>query len=478
MHDAYEAVIGLEIHVELSTKSKMFCSCPVTFGRRPNTVVCPVCTGMPGALPVLNRQAVRYAAMAGLALHCTVHCRSRLARKQYFYPDLPKGYQISQSDKPLCEHGYLRAEADGKPFTVGITRIHIEEDAGKLFHTKEGTLLDCNRCGVPLIEIVSEPDIRSAAQAVAYARQIRSIMRYLGISDCRMEQGSLRCDINLSVRKKGDTAFGTRTEIKNVNSFAFMQKAIEYECDRQCALLENGQSVLQETRRYDEKTATTQPMRQKENAVNYRYFPDPDLPEVILCASDLQVLRDALPVLPDERREALHKHGISKKDAALICADRTGADYFARAMEGVQDAVLLSHFYVSNILPAAGEEIIEGQLPVSHGGLAALCNLITEGKINTATAKKVLTLLRSPDEDPAEVVARENLGQITDEQTLLSFVRKAIALCEQSRADYYRGKAAAAGAVVGRVMALTQGRADPRLTNELILRTLEAERPR
>ena len=299
----YETVIGLEVHVELKTDTKIFCSCPTTFGAEPNTHCCPVCMGMPGTLPVLNKKVVDYAVKAGLATNCTITQKSKQDRKNYFYPDLPKAYQISQYDLPLCEHGHIDINVGGEEKRIGITRIHIEEDAGKLVHDdKYGTMIDCNRCGVPLIEIVSEPDIRGPEEAIAYLEKLRAIIMYTGVSDCKMQEGSLRCDVNLSVRKKGETKFGTRTEMKNLNSFSFISKAIEYEYKRQVEAIEAGEKIYQETRRFDANTGKTYSMRRKENANDYRYFPDPDLPFIEISDGELDAYRAEIPTLPDERK--------------------------------------------------------------------------------------------------------------------------------------------------------------------------------
>ena len=309
---SWEMVIGLETHVELSTRSKIFCTCQTDFGAEPNTHVCPVCMALPGALPVFNEEVLHRAAMAGYALGCHVHHVSRFDRKNYFYPDLPKAYQISQFYRPICEHGQLTVQTAAGERKIGITRIHIEEDAGKLVHDeKQGTMLDMNRCGVPLIEIVSEPDIRSAEEAVGYLRKLRAILTYIGVSDCRMNEGSLRCDVNLSIHKPG-TPFGVRTEMKNLNSFQSVERAIQAEYERQVAALEAGEEIVQETRRYDQKTGKTSSMRRKENSADYRYFPDPDLPEVRLTDSDMAAIRAAIPALPDERRDAyMQTYGLS-----------------------------------------------------------------------------------------------------------------------------------------------------------------------
>ena len=329
LYKGYEMVIGLEVHVELKTKTKIFCNCKTDFGAEPNTHVCPVCMGMPGTLPVLNRKVVDYAIKAGLATNCTIARFSKQDRKNYFYPDLPKAYQISQYDLPLCEHGHVDIETENGAKRIGITRIHIEEDAGKLVHDdKLGTLIDCNRCGVPLIEIVSEPDIRSAEEADAYLRKLRAAILYTGVSDCKMNEGSLRCDVNLSVRKPGEP-FGTRTEMKNLNSFQFIAKAIDYEYHRQVDALESGEGVVQETRRFDANSGKTYSMRKKEDANDYRYFPDPDLPPIVITEEKLAALKAEIPMLPDERKAIYtEKFGLTAYDSEVITNELAVADYF------------------------------------------------------------------------------------------------------------------------------------------------------
>ncbi|MEG2315215.1 MAG: Asp-tRNA(Asn)/Glu-tRNA(Gln) amidotransferase subunit GatB, partial [Clostridia bacterium] len=347
---AYEMVIGLETHVELRTQSKIFCSCKNSFGAEPNTYVCPVCMGLPGALPVFNEQVLRYAAIAGMATNCHVHHRSRFDRKNYFYPDLPKAYQISQFYRPLCERGYLRVQTSEGEKRIGITRIHIEEDAGKLLHdAKNGTALDMNRCGVPLIEIVSEPDVRSAEEAVAYLRKLRAILTYTGVSDCRMNEGSLRCDVNLSIHKPGEP-FGVRTEMKNLNSFQSVERAIEAEYTRQLAAVEAGEAIVQETRRYDQKTGKTTSMRRKENSADYRYFPDPDLPEVYLSDAEMAELCARIPALPDERREQyMREYGLTAYAAEQLTAERWLAEYFENAVKQAASPVGLANLLLGEV---------------------------------------------------------------------------------------------------------------------------------
>ena len=389
LYKGYEMVIGLEVHVGLKTKTKIFCNCKTDFGAEPNTHVCPVCMGMPGTLPVLNRKVVDYAVKAGLATNCQIARFSKQDRKNYFYPDLPKAYQISQYDLPLCEHGYVDIETENGAKRVGITRIHIEEDAGKLVHDEKlGTLIDCNRCGVPLIEIVSEPDIRSAAESDAYLRKLRAAILYTGVSDCKMNEGSLRCDVNLSVRKPGEP-FGTRTEMKNINSFQFIAKAIDYEYRRQVDAVESGEGVIQETRRFDANTGKTYSMRKKEDANDYRYFPDPDLPPIVITEQKLAELKAEIPMLPDERK-ALYteKFGLTAYDSEVITNELAVADYFETAAEKTRYPKLAANMLITDVLRACDTE--SGMLPVKPERLAALSDLLGDGKINSSTEKKSL----------------------------------------------------------------------------------------
>ncbi|MBR2353753.1 MAG: Asp-tRNA(Asn)/Glu-tRNA(Gln) amidotransferase subunit GatB [Clostridia bacterium] len=466
-HSAYETVIGLEVHVELNTRTKIFCSCPTEFGAEPNTQICPVCMGLPGALPVLNREVVRLAAKAGLSLSCTVDTVSGQDRKNYFYPDLPKAYQISQYDRPLCRSGALTIPTPEGEKVIGITRIHIEEDAGKLIHDpKAGTMIDYNRCGVPLIEIVSEPDLRSAEEAKSYLQKLRALLRYIGISDCRMNEGSFRADVNLSVRKKGDPILGTRTEIKNLNSFAFAAKAIEAESARQIALLESGQPILRETRRFDPDTGKTEAMRKKESAADYRFFPDPDLPPVHLSEAEIDAIRGSLPELPDRRRTRFCKDfGLSEYDASLLSSDRALADYFEEAANATAYPQYAANLILTELLRLSDAEDFSS--PIASARIAALATLLGDGTISGATAKKLLPRLASADFDPALAVQEENLSQINDRETLLPLIRQILADNPRSVADYRAGKTRAVKSLVGQVMSKTSGRANPSVVNTL-----------
>ena len=466
----YEMVIGLEVHVELKTKTKIFCSCPTTFGAEPNTQCCPVCMGMPGTLPVLNRKVVEYAIKAGMATNCTIARYSKQDRKNYFYPDLPKAYQISQYDLPLCEHGHLDIETSTGSKRIGITRIHIEEDAGKLVHDDSGTFVDCNRCGVPLIEIVSEPDIRSAEEAVAYLQKLRATILYTGVSDCRMQEGSLRCDVNLSVHKPGEP-FGTRTEMKNLNSFQFIQKAIEYEYKRQVQAIENGEEIVQETRRFDEKTGKTFSMRRKEDANDYRYFPDPDLAPIEMSEQKLSELQAAIPELPDARKaKYMEQYGLTAYDAEMITGTPEMADYFEAAAAATaypKQAANLILTEVFRLLAAEGEDA--ARIPVSAAHLASLVTMTADGKINSSTEKKVLSdLWKSGDADPESYVKEHGLEQISDRAVLESMVDAVIEQNPKLVADFKKGKTNALKSLVGQIMGKTGGRANPVIVQELI----------
>lgn len=464
----YEMVIGLEVHVELKTETKIFCDCSTTFGAPPNTQCCPVCMGMPGTLPVLNQQVVDYAIKAGLATNCTIATYSKQDRKNYFYPDLPKAYQISQYDLPLCEHGYLDIENENGSKRIGITRIHIEEDAGKLVHDEKlGTMIDCNRCGVPLIEIVSEPDMRSAEEAITYLKKLRAIIIYTGVADCKMNEGGMRCDVNLSVRKKGEKVFGTRTEMKNLNSFQFILKAIEYEYKRQVEAIEAGETIVQETRRFDQASGKTFSMRKKENANDYRYFPDPDLPPIEMSKKEVVELKETIPTLPDERKAFyMQQYALSAYDAELLITDKYIADYFEQAAAFTNYPKLLANLMIGELLrmlPADCEDI-----SVSPEHMAAIATMMGTDEINSNTAKKVLKVIFTSDQDPVNYVKQNGLAQINDRTVLSEIVTQIIAQNAKAVADYKAGKTMAIKAIVGNVMAKTEGRGNPVIINELV----------
>ena len=467
-YKGYEMVIGLEVHVELKTATKIFCSCPTTFGAAPNTQCCPVCMGFPGTLPVLNKKVVEYAVKAGLATNCKIANYSKEDRKNYFYPDLPKAYQISQYDLPLCEHGWLDIETEAGSKRIGITRIHIEEDAGKLVHDDaHGTMIDCNRCGVPLIEIVSEPDIRSAEEAKAYLQKLRAIILYTGVSDCKMEEGSLRCDVNLSVRKVGAEAFGTRTEMKNLNSFQFIVKAIEYEYKRQVDAIEAGEIVVQETRRFDTATGKTNTMRTKEDADDYRYFPDPDLPPIEMSDERIAAFAAEIPELPDARKARyIEKYGLTPYDGEILTSDKAMADYFEAAAAATKYPKTVANLLISEVL-----RMLEGEsfsCPLSPDRLAELATLLGEDVINSSTAKKLLKEMFETGASPKKLVEERGLAQINDEELLAALVREAVESSPKSVADYKKGKQAAAKAIVGRVMQKTDGRGNPVIIQRLL----------
>ncbi|MFH1512980.1 MAG: Asp-tRNA(Asn)/Glu-tRNA(Gln) amidotransferase subunit GatB [Bacillota bacterium] len=485
---SWEMVIGLETHVELQTESKVFCACRAVFGAQPNTHVCPVCMGLPGALPVFNEQVLHYTAKAGFALNCNVHHRSRFDRKNYFYPDLPKAYQISQFYQPICENGWLTVQTAAGEKKIGITRIHIEEDAGKLLHDeKNGTLLDMNRCGVPLIEIVSEPDIRSAEEAVAYLRKVRAILTYIGVSDCRMNEGSLRCDVNLSIHQPGEP-YGIRTEMKNLNSFQSVERAVRAEYERQVAAVDNGEEIVQETRRYDQKTGKTFSMRRKENSADYRYFPDPDLPEVRLTDGQMDAIRAEIPVLPDARREAYMKDfGLSAYAAEQLTSERWLADYFERAAGMAKSAISVANLLqgeVFSILSARAAEAEksgvpapegEASLPVSPENLAKLGDLLVDGRVNSSTGKRILNAMFCENCDPEAYALANALFTVSDDSVLIDSVRQTLAHNPDMVESYRRGKTTVERALMGKAMAATKGKADPGRLSQLLHQALEAQ---
>ncbi len=468
----YEIVIGLEVHAELSTKTKIFCSCPTEFGGEPNTHTCPICMAMPGTLPVLNEKVVEYAVKAGLATNCEIARDSKNDRKNYFYPDLPKSYQISQYDKPLCEHGVVEIEDDeGNPKTVRLTRIHIEEDAGKLNHNEfgGGSLVDLNRAGVPLIESVSEPDLRSAKEAERYLRKLKSIFEYIEVSDCKMQEGSLRADVNVSVRKKGETKFGTRTEMKNMNSFRAIVRAIEYEANRQIDVLEEGGVIEQETLRWDDVSGRTFSMRDKEDAQDYRYFPDPDLVAIRLSDEYIEKIRKELPELPESRRKRyIEEFKLSEKDARLLTASKYLSDLFEKAEQITGNAKAVANWILSDISRILNEKELEAdQIPFTAEELAKVIQLIEKGTISSAIAKKVVEELFENPKDPEEIIQEKGWIQISDEGAILEVVKKVIEANPQSVSDFKGGKEKALGFLVGQAMKETKGKANPQMLNQM-----------
>lgn len=472
----YEAVIGLEVHTELQTTTKIFCGCKTSFGAEPNTNVCPVCLGLPGVLPVLNKRVLEFAVRAGLALNCEISRFSKFDRKNYYYPDLPKNFQTSQFDLPICERGHLDIEVNGEKKQIRITRAHMEEDAGKLVHhgtsitDSDYSLVDYNRTGTPLLEIVTEPDMRSAKEAVAYLEKMRAILQYIGISDCRMEEGSLRCDANVSVRPVGQKELGTKAEIKNINSFKGVEKAIEYEALRQAEILEDGGKIIQETRTWDEKEGVTKSMRTKEEANDYRYFPEPDLAPFTVSEEYIEDIRKTLPELPDERRERyIANFGLSSTDAQYMTNDKDTSDYFEKVVAAGADPKVSVNWIMGEFasqLSNAGIEIAKA--PVTPENLAKLLALIAKGTISGKIAKKVFAEMWKDGADPEEIVKAQGLVQISDTGALKELVVKIIANNPKAVEDFKAGKKKAVGALVGQIMKETKGKANPKVINELL----------
>ena len=473
----YEVIIGLEVHSELSTKTKIFCSCPTEFGAAPNTHTCPICMAMPGTLPVLNEKVVEYAVKAGLATNCEISRDSKNDRKNYFYPDLPKSYQISQFDKPLCEHGYVEIDdKDGNKKKIRLTRIHIEEDAGKLNHDEfgGGSLVDLNRAGVPLIEIVSEPDLRSSEEVEQYLRKLKSILEYIEVSDCKMQEGSLRADVNVSVRKKGDKKLGTRTEMKNMNSFRSIVRAIEYEVDRQIDVIEDGGIIEQETLRWDDVSGKTFSMRDKEDAQDYRYFPDPDLVAIKLSEEYIENIKKTLPELPESRKQRyLQDYKLSEKDAKLITSSKYLSDLFEEAIEVCNNPKAVNNWIISDISRILNEtEMDPIEIPFDSKQLGKLIILIDKGTISSSIGKKVLTELFENPRDPEEIIKEKGWIQISDEGAIKDVVQNVLQANPQSVIDYKNGKDKALGFLVGQAMKETKGKANPQMLNKMFLEEL------
>lgn len=472
----YEAVIGLEVHAELLTKTKIFCNCTTEFGGEPNTHVCPVCLGLPGTLPVLNKKVVEYAVKAGLALNCEISKFSKMDRKNYFYPDLPKAYQISQYDLPLCKNGYVEIEtSDGVKKKIGLTRIHIEEDAGKLMHENvDGSLVDYNRTGVPLIEIVSEPDMRTPEEAYLYLTKLKSVLEYSEVSDCKMQEGSLRVDTNVSVRPVGSKEFGTKIELKNLNSFKAVQKALEYEIKRQIKLIEGGETIVQETRRWNEQKGITESMRSKEEAHDYRYFPDPDLVPIIVSDEWKEEIRKSLPEMPEHKKERfVTQYGIPEYDASVITSSKPLADFFEKCVLEYSSAKTVSNWIMGEmmrLLKETGKEVEE--VLIKPHQMASLLNLIDNGTITGSIAKTVFEEMFATGKNPEEIVEEKGLKQLSNEDEIREIALKVIEDNPKSVEDYKNGKDKAIGFLVGQIMKATKGKANPQLANKILLEEL------
>jgi len=472
----YETVIGLEVHAQLLTQSKIFCGCSTAFGCGPNENACPICAGFPGVLPVLNKQVVEFAIKAGLATHCEISRSSVFARKNYFYPDLPKGYQISQFETPICNSGFIDIETNGTRKRVRLTRIHIEEDAGKNIHDAHGdaSLVDLNRAGVPLLEIVSEPDMRTAAEAIAYLRTLRGILQYLGVCDGNMEEGSFRCDANVSVRPEGSETLGTKIEIKNLNSFKAVEKAVEFEIERQSDTLSEGGKLTQETRLWDENREETRAMRSKESAHDYRYFPDPDLLPLVIDDSWIGEIRATLPELPAARKARfVAEHGLPVYDAELLTSRKDIGDYFESAMRSHGNAKALGNWIVGDLFRVLKERKLDEQLYISNWPLAAeqlaeMVRLIDQGKISGRIAKTVFDAMLSSGKSPEQIVSEKGLEQVSDTGSIETAVEQVIAANSKQVAQYQAGNEKVFGFLVGQIMKATQGKANPQKVNEIL----------
>ncbi|MBV8841755.1 MAG: Asp-tRNA(Asn)/Glu-tRNA(Gln) amidotransferase subunit GatB [Bryobacterales bacterium] len=471
----YEAVIGLEVHVQLATRTKIFCGCPTSFGAPPNTNVCPVCLGLPGALPVLSRPAVELAIQAALALNCRVNSRSIFARKNYFYPDLPKGYQISQYDQPLAAHGWVDIEVNGAPKRIGVTRVHMEDDAGKSIHegfkdSDRYSYVDLNRCGTPLIEIVSEPDMRSPDEAYAYITQIKQILQYVAVSTCDMEKGHLRCDANVSVRLKGAEKLGTKAEVKNLNSFRFLKMALEHEIERQVTIVESGGKIMQETRLFNPDTGETAGMRSKEHAHDYRYFPEPDLVPLRVSEAWLGTIRESMPELPASRRARfITAYGLREYDAEVLTLTRAMGDYFEQVAQVSGNARAAANWVMGDLaglLKAGGKDIAES--PVGAENLGRLIALIAQNKINSKLAKEILPKMFATGDGPEPIMKREGLEQISDGGALAKVIEDVIAANPKQVDQYRGGKTTVLAFFVGQVMKATRGQAAPDAVNKLL----------
>ncbi|MBS7389068.1 MAG: Asp-tRNA(Asn)/Glu-tRNA(Gln) amidotransferase subunit GatB [Candidatus Fimenecus sp.] len=460
----WEIVMGLEVHTELATKTKIFCGCSTEFGGEPNTHVCEICSGMPGTLPLLNKRVVEFAIRTGVATNCTITQNNKFDRKNYFYPDLPKAYQISQLYLPICRNGYIEVNTkDGEKKKIGIHEIHMEEDAGKLIHDEfeDCTLVDYNRCGVPLLEIVSEPDFRSAEEVIDYLSKLRAILQYTGVSDCKMQEGSLRADVNLSVRPKGQAEFGTRTEMKNLNSFHAIERAIAYEAQRQIELLEDGEKVVQETRRWDDNKGYSYAMRSKEDAQDYKYFPEPDLPPIEISDEQIEEIKSTMPELPEEKRERyLNELGLPEYDTGIITGDIALVKFFESTLEKCDSPKDVANWIMGEVMKLLNDSAtLTENNPLKPEALAAVINMVKSNKINRGTGKKVLEKVFTDGVDPEKYVEENNLAQVTDLSALRPIIEQVIAENEKSVSEYKAGKTQAMGYIMGQAMRALKGKA-------------------
>lgn len=460
----WEIVMGLEVHTELATKTKIFCGCSTEFGGEPNTHVCEICSGMPGTLPLLNKRVVEFAIRTGVATNCTITQNNKFDRKNYFYPDLPKAYQISQLYLPICRNGYIEVNTkDGEKKKIGIHEIHMEEDAGKLIHDEfeDCTLVDYNRCGVPLLEIVSEPDFRSAEEVIDYLSKLRAILQYTGVSDCKMQEGSLRADVNLSVRPKGQEEFGTRTEMKNLNSFHAIERAIAYEAQRQIELIEDGEKVVQETRRWDDNKGYSYAMRSKEDAQDYKYFPEPDLPPIEISDEQIEEIKSTMPELPEEKRERyLNELGLPEYDTGIITGDIALVKFFESTLEKCDSPKDVANWIMGEVMKLLNDSAtLTENNPLKPEALAAVINMVKSNKINRGTGKKVLEKAFTDGVDPEKYVEENNLAQVTDLSALRPIIEQVIAENEKSVSEYKAGKTQAMGYIMGQAMRALKGKA-------------------
>lgn len=473
----FEAVIGIEVHAELSTKTKIYCGCENSFGGEINTHCCPICTGMPGTLPKLNEKVVEYAIKAGLAMNCEIEKNSKQDRKNYFYPDLPKAYQISQFDLPLCHDGYIDINVNGGKKRIGVTRIHIEEDAGKSLHdvVPGKSLMDYNRCGVPLIEIVSEPDMRSVEEAGEYLETLKSILKYIGVSDCKMQEGSLRCDVNVSVRPVGQKEYGIRSEMKNVNTFSGALRGIEYEVKRHTEILKAGGTITQETRRWDDAKGESLPLRSKEDAQDYRYFPEPDLMPIVTSDEKIEEIRKTIPELPHIKRDRyVTEFSLPEYDAAQLTEERSVAEFFETAIKCGASPKAASNWIMGDIFRIMKEKYVSiDEINVTPENLASMIEQIEKGVISNTAAKQVMEEMTKTGETPEEIIEKLGLKQVNDENAILDIIHTAFEANPQSIADYKGGKDRAVGFLVGQVMRLSKGKANPSAVNKLILEELQ-----